>query len=199
MTVEAVNTPLGGIAGQFARLGINVVPNFNQPASSTVDIACAATVSGSMDVTGTLKVGGTAVNATATELNHLDNADRLRKVVKVALAAVDTGGGVFSWQNTEESSAIIILRVVLDVTTASSAACTVNVGTTATSATTSSDNLIDGVDVNSAAGVFDNITEKGTNGKSRQKLADDAWVTASVASGASAGIVGSAYIEYMVA
>lgn len=203
MANQAINRPLGGIVGELAKLGVDVVPDANNPASTTIAFTGPMSIEsgGSLDVESgaSLKIGGTAIGASAAELNHLQYADKMTKVVKVALAAVDTGGGVFAWQNTEESAAIIILRVTLDVTTASSGACTVNVGTTATSATTSSDNLIDGLDVNSAAGVFDNVTDGGTNGKSRQKLADDKWVTGSVATGASAGIVGSAYIEYMVA
>lgn len=123
--------------------------------------------------------------------------DRLPKTAKVALAAVDTGGGVFSWAN-PESSNILISRVMIDVTTAATAACTIDVGHTATSATTSSDTLLDGLDVNSAAGVFDNITNAGTNGKAVQRLASGKWITASKASGATAGIVGYAYITYHV-
>ena len=160
--------------------------------------------------TGQLYQQGTAVTASAeeldilngatvstTELNLPKNADRLEKVAKIALAAVDTAGGVFSWQN-DEGASIIVTGLILDVTTASTGACTLDCGTTATSATTKIDNLIDGLDVNSAAGVFDNITDKGTNGVSRQKLASAKWVTGSVASGASAGIVGFAYIRYIV-
>src|ERR1051326_7948212 len=114
------------------------------------------------------------------------------KVARVALNAVDTGGGVFSWVNLEKG-AIAVTRIEIDVTTKSTAACTIDVGTTATSATTSSDNLTDGLDVGTAAGLFNNIDDKGTNGKSHQRLAAGAWITASKASGASAGIVGTAY------
>lgn len=159
-----------------------------------------------------LAINGTDVTATAAELNlmHgvtattaelnkstlLASADRAVKVKRVALAAVDTAGGVFSWQN-PESSAIIVERICLDVTTKATGACTVDIGTTATSAATLSDNLIDGVDVGTAAGLFNNIDDKGTNGKTRQRLASGKWVTGSVASGASAGIVGYVYIHYI--
>ena len=159
---------------------------------------------------GSLKIDAVEVTATPAELNILHgatvttaelnlikNSDRVVKVAKIALAAVDTGGGVFAWQN-DETSSIIVQRLILDVTTKSTGACTLDCGTTATSATTKIDDLIDGLDVNAAAGVFDNITDKGDNGKSRQKLAAGKWVTGSVASGASAGIVGFAYIEYIV-
>ena len=122
--------------------------------------------------------------------------ERSERVKKVALAAVDTGGGVLSWVN-PESSAIIIVGLTVDVTTQSTGACTVDFGTTATSATTLSDNLIDGVSV-AAVALLSNIDDKGTNGKSRQKLAVGKWITGSVASGASAGLVGNAYIRYYV-
>lgn len=117
---------------------------------------------------------------------------------RVALGALDAAGGVLAWQNPHENS-IIIDRIILDVTTVATAACTIDVGTTATSAATSSDNLIDGLDVNSAAGVFDNLGNAGTNGKTRQKLAAGKWITASKASGAAAGLVGYAYIFYHLA
>jgi hypothetical protein len=126
---------------------------------------------------------------------RLQSDNRPLQVVRVALADADTGGGVLAWQN-PETSTIVIERVEIYTTTASTGAGTIDVGTTATSAATSSDNLIDGLDVNAAAGIFDNITDKGTNGKSRQTLASGKWVTASKATGAMAGLVGYAYLYY---
>jgi hypothetical protein len=118
----------------------------------------------------------------------------LAKVGRAALNPVDTGGGVFAWANPEAVS-ILVTRVVLDVTTPSTGACTVDAGTTATSPTTSSDNLLDGASV-AATGVKDNLDDGGTNGKAKQKLASGKWVTGSVASGASAGLAGYAYVHY---
>ncbi len=141
--------------------------------------------------TGQLKQQGTAIAISATLMNQAV------RVAKVALAAADTAGGILSWVN-PESSAIIIQRILLDITTKATGACTADFGTTAVNATTLSDNLIDGVDIYTAAGVFDNITDKGTDGKSKQKLAAGKWVTGSKASGAAAGTVGFAYIEYIV-
>lgn len=140
-----------------------------------------------IDSSGNFTLGGTTVST----------SNRVVKIAKVALGTTDTAGGIFAWSNPETVS-IIVTRVILDVTTKTTGACTVDVGTTATSATTSSDNLIDGKDINAATGVFDNIEDQGTNGTSRQKLASGKWVTASVASGASAGLVGYAYIEYLL-
>jgi hypothetical protein len=117
------------------------------------------------------------------------------KVAKVALTALDTGGGVLAWANPETGS-ILISRIVIDVTTKSTGACTLDIGSTATSAATSANNLLTGVDVGTAIGVFDNITNKGASGVSVVKLASGKWVTASKASGAAAGLVGFAYIHY---
>jgi len=133
----------------------------------------------------------------AGDVSRFGSGYRHNNIAKVALAALDTGGGVLAWQN-PESVSIIISRIELDVTTAATAAATIDVGTTATSAATSIDNLIDGLDVNAATGVFDNITDKGTNGKSKQKLASGKWVTGSKASGACAGLAGYAYIHYHI-
>lgn len=128
----------------------------------------------------------------------LSTANRITKIAKVALSATaDTSGAILSWVN-PETTAIVITRLVLDITTKSTGACTVDFGTTATTATTLSDNLIDGLDINAAIGTFDNITDKGTNGRSRQKLAVGKWLTGSTASGAVAGTVGFAYIEYFL-
>ena len=107
----------------------------------------------------------------------------------------DTAGAVFNWMNIENGS-IIIDRVIIDVTTAATGACTLDIGTTDTSAATSSDTLIDGVDVNAATGTFDNIEDGGTNGKSTKKLSTVKWITASKASGATAGLVGKWYVHY---
>ncbi|MCE2405793.1 MAG: hypothetical protein J4F43_11655 [Dehalococcoidia bacterium] len=120
------------------------------------------------------------------------------KCAGVALTAADSKGGVMRWQNPEDS-AIVITRVVLDVTSKTGAACTLDVGV-ARSGNISSDNLIDGLDVGAAAGPFDNIADKGVNGKERQRL--DAkggttdYVTASKATGATGGLAGNAYIFY---
>lgn len=115
--------------------------------------------------------------------------------VKVALAALDTAGGVLSWLN-PTGVAIIVSKVILDVTTKSTGACTLDVGTTVVSATTKVDNLADGLDVGTAAGLFGLADQAGANGKAQAKLAAGGWVTASMDSGAAAGLVGSAYISF---
>ncbi len=118
------------------------------------------------------------------------------KTVKIPLAGgVDSPCGLLAWQN-PEAVAVIVTGLVLDVTTKATGACTASFGTAA-SGTTSSANLIDTLDVGTAAGTFDNNTEKGANGKTRQRLAAGAFVTGSRASGASAGLAGYAYITFI--
>ncbi len=145
-----------------------------------------------IDVKG-IRFKGSEITASTAEINR----GALKKVTG-ALANVDTGGGVFSWQNPETSD-ILVEHVALVVTTKATGACSVDVGTTATNATTLSDNLIDGMDVNAAAGTFTNAESGGTNGKHAQRLAKGKWVTASVvADGASAGLVGTYEVYYRV-
>ena len=134
---------------------------------------------------GGFSLAGTALAFTAAQFNQVMAAfgtvtfDRGVKIARVALGTTATAGGVFAWQNPEASS-ILIHRVLIDVTT----------GDTGLTAPMSL--------VNAGIGLFDNITEKGSNGKSRQKLASGKWVTASQASGAIAGIVGYGYVVYSV-
>lgn len=161
------------------------------------------TESGStFNVAGTFQMAGVGVTATAAQLNSTSrisaNASRLPQIAKIALAAVDTGGGVFSWVN-PEAVAINVLRVDVEVDTIATGACSIDVGITAVSATTQSDTLIDGLDIHTATGVFTTIDQAGTNGKSRGQVAIGGWITATKDSGASAGIVGNAFIQYYLA
>lgn len=124
------------------------------------------------------------------------------KVGVLALAGATihaAAGGVVAWQN-PEGARIIITREILDVTTVSTGACTLDSGVTATSAATSSDTLLDGIDVNSATGVFDSMNaalDSGANAKA-QALASGGWVTVDEKTGDATGLVGNLYIFYIV-
>jgi hypothetical protein len=133
-----------------------------------------------------------------TDRDTIYPARQLACVVKIPLAGATihaATNGILAWANPEPVS-IIITRVLLDITTIATAACTFDIGTTAVSATTTSDNLLTGVDAHAATGLFDNITDKGTNGKSKQKLASGKWVTLDEKTGDATGLVGNLYIEY---
>lgn len=116
--------------------------------------------------------------------------------LKAALTAVTgtAAGGCLKLQNPEGAD-LIITRVVLDITTKSTGAATVDAGVDDDGAT-SNDTLLDGLDVGTAAGTFDNIENQGTNGKAAVKWPTGYYVVIT-ASASLAGLVGNAYIEYI--
>ena len=128
-----------------------------------------------------------------------DVAPAALKCAKASLGSSDARGGVLAWRN-PETGPIIVVRLIIDRTASSSAVCTVDFGS-ASRGNRSSDNLIDGLDVNTANGVEDNIEHKGANGKSMQRL--DAkggrtdYIAGSKATGEAAGLAGHAYIFYV--
>ena len=115
---------------------------------------------------------------------------------RLDLTASDSAAGVFTWQNPNPFNCNVV-RVILYVSNEATGACTVDIGTT--SSVASSDNLLDGVDVGTAVAVFDNVdaTDQGTSGRSQRLLTQGSYVTGSVASGASAGLEGSVVIEWV--
>lgn len=115
--------------------------------------------------------------------------------LKVPLTAVTdiTAGGVLKLTNPEGVD-LIITRLVLDVTTPSSGAATVDAGVHATGAS-SVDNLIDGQSV-ATAGVFDNVSHGGTNGKAVARWAAGSVLTIT-ASATLAGLVGFAHVQFI--
>ena len=155
---------------------------------------------------GQLQIAGTAVTATAAELNAsaaaggaLHPLDRAIKCDVVAIAgAALHAANLTLWQAPADA---IVLGVLLDVTTVATGACTVDIGYTASTATTSSDTMLDGVDVNAAVALFDSrnhALDSGANAKA-QKAASGKWITADEASGDATGLVANAYIFYVLA
>lgn len=123
-----------------------------------------------------------------------------KKIAYLALAGGAGSSGVFAaWQN-PEGARIIVTRAILDITTQSSGASTLDVGVTATSATTSVDTLLDGVS-GAAVAVFDSMDpalDSGANAHA-QSLASGKWVTVAEATGDVTALVGTLRIEYYVA
>ena len=133
-----------------------------------------------------------------TELDSIQTTMDKLKVASGVLAAGNANAFAFAWQN-PESTAILVHRVLINLTAAGGTGSSViNVGTGAT-ATTASDNLIDGPDINTT-NLFDNITDKGSNGKSKQKM--DAmggttdYVTGQILVANAASLAGKYYIFY---
>lgn len=128
-------------------------------------------------------------------------ARRVSQVVKVPLsgATIHAGtGGVVAWA-IPSTCAIMIERVVLDVTTAATdGVCTLDIGYTASSATTTSDSLLDGVDVGAGVAVYDSMNaalDSGANAKA-QKGAAGKWITIDEKTGDATGLVANLYIHY---
>ncbi len=119
-------------------------------------------------------------------------------VTFAASGAVTTAGGVFAWRPEDQSRAHYVTALIMDVTTKSSGAGTVDIGIGA-NATTLSDTLIDGVDVGTATIVANSQKHAGTNGMGMVKLPAGSSVTASCATGDTTGMVASVYIEYIAA
>ena len=123
------------------------------------------------------------------------------KVSKGILKGGAANAFAFAWQN-PESSNIIVSRVVVDVTTKGAVAgALLDVGPGATAAT-NSDTLIDGLDIATATITADNITNKGTNGRSVCKLDEKggttAYITGKILIQAATALAGKYYIYYTV-
>ncbi|TAK98948.1 MAG: hypothetical protein EPO08_17750 [Rhodospirillaceae bacterium] len=133
------------------------------------------------------RAGGPKTPTAATQAKY-----RLATVAVVPLGIAAGNGGVVSWQPDNNGIDYIISAVDLDITSAQSGQ-TVNIGTAA-NGSTSSANLLDTLSI-AATGTFDNTTDKGTNGKSRQHLTAGQFITAT-ASGTPASLAGNLYITY---
>ncbi len=93
----------------------------------------------------------------------------------------------------------LILRAVLDVTTKSTSAATVDIGLATASATTAGDSLLDGVDVGTVEAVFDSMDaslDLGANAKA-QSLASGKWVTVHEVADTT-GMVAKLYITFIL-
>jgi len=137
-----------------------------------------------------------------TELDSLVATDAAGlKIVKGTLTAGAANAFALAWQN-PESSKILVTRVMLRIETAGGTATSViDVGPGA-SATTHSDTLIDGLDINQT-GIFDNITNKGSNGLAIGCVLDEKdgttdYITGQILTEAASALVGKYYIFYTV-
>ena len=118
------------------------------------------------------------------------------KVATVALSAADTSGttagALFSWQNTEGGS-IFVQQVLMDITTATSGACTVDIGYEAT-VSAAQNHVFDGLDLSAIDLV--SSTDKVSTAIGGVKVGDDEFIHGTNASGDSTGLVGNVYIQY---
>lgn len=114
------------------------------------------------------------------------------------IAGGNVGAFAFNWQN-PHSHKILITRKLLHLTVAGgTAGGELDVGVAAGTGV-HSDNLIDGLDPDQT-GVFDNIEDKGANGKSRQIVDENGgandWITCQILLQNEGALDGKFYIEY---
>lgn len=129
-------------------------------------------------------------------------AERFTFTEKVAFSGTaSTAGSVFGW-TAPTGADVIVTRVCLNITTQSATAgCVLDVGTTTTSLTTKSDDLLDGLVATgtAAVGAWDNVDDQGTNGQSCVTLAAGGYITCSATGSKATSLAGNAYITYVVA
>jgi len=119
------------------------------------------------------------------------------KLVKVPLIAIAThaAGDHFSWKNPEGGD-ILLESFTVQVTTEADGSATCDYGIAA-NGTTTSDNLLDGINIGAAAISGSQGDQGGTNGKANQVMASSEYITGD-ASATSVGLVGYAYIKYVI-
>jgi len=119
------------------------------------------------------------------------------KIVKVPLVAIAShaAGDHFAWANPEGGD-ILVESFTVQVTTEATGAATCDYGIAA-DGTTGSDTLLDGIDIGTAAISGSQGDSGGTNGVANQVMSSSEWITGD-ASADSSGVVGFAYIKYVV-
>jgi hypothetical protein len=161
---------------------------------------------------GTLKanaihLAGTLLSFTAAQFNQIMAAfgtvtfDRGVKVARVALVGttIHAASGFAAWQNPEAGD-ILILDAHLVTSVVSTGAGTIDVGTTPTSATTTSDNIFDGIDAAAAVPAYYSMRNDALDSAANveiKALATGKWVTIDEKTGDLTGFVGVLYIKYI--
>jgi hypothetical protein len=138
------------------------------------------------------------VLASATEINDAGRFSGYSRVSAATLAGAAAADDiVFAWENPEDS-AVIVYRVIVDITTAGgTAGALIDIGSAA-DAVTGSDDLIDGANANAEA-AYDNLDDQGTNGKSKQKVPIGEFITGQIKIEKAEALEGTAYIYYTTA
>lgn len=144
-----------------------------------------------------IATGGSIKFEAGGTLNYEDSTgNRPYLIKKAALGVVSGGGGILSQQLSTGTACIVHNFVVHIDTVMSGTGGTADFGVAA-SATATSANLIDALNLKAATGVFDSHEDGGTNGRTRQLCAAGGYVVGHLKTGvAPTGLVGNAYIHY---
>lgn len=121
------------------------------------------------------------------------NTTREPLITVLAITGSSSSSNVFAYTGNPWGVSVIIKKAILYITTNSTGASTVDIGVGA-SASTADDTLMDGLSA-ATAGLFDNVTNKGTNGLPQKLWTSSQFVTVKEASGDVDGLVASLYLE----
>jgi hypothetical protein len=149
---------------------------------------------GELSIKGQFFIPSGEILASADEVNDSGRFSHYQRAAAGNLASGNADAFSFAWKN-PESVPIIVTRVVVNVTKAGgTAGSVIDVGSAA-DATTTSDNLIDGADLNAVA-VYDNIDDQGADGESKQIIDVDEYVTGQILTENAAALEGTFTIYY---
>jgi len=143
---------------------------------------------------------GTDLEKIATELGLIGtDLNANTKTVKGALTADVSGNFAFTWQN-PESVAILVTRVIIDVTTAGGTGSSLlDVGVVANATSTAAD-IIDNLDLNADA-VTDHLLVGGAGAGGVHRVAANGgasdWITGKIIDKDASSLVGNYYIDYI--
>lgn len=122
---------------------------------------------------------------------------------QVIIEAISLVGNTIQLANTDVWVApanCIILQCLLNITTKSSGASTLNIGYNTTSGQ-NTDTMFDGIDTGTAIGFYDSLitADAGTNALVKaQKAASGKYLVATAATGNTNGMLGTLYITYIL-
>lgn len=155
-------------------------------------------IAGEAKLTGRVFLASGEMFASAPELNNAAIYSRTQKVFEGSLSAAAAADDiVFSWTN-PEGKAVIVTRVIVHVTTAGgTATATLDVGSAA-DATTGSNNLITGADIDTTA-AYDNLDIAGDGVATFQIVPDGESVNGQAKTEKAEALEGKYYIFYVVA
>lgn len=127
-------------------------------------------------------------------MKQFGNDDAEMLVRRISIPAVSGNPTVVASLANPFGMDVIITKAVLDSTVVAGAACTLDIGIAA-DGTTSNDTIMDGLDVNAATGLFDNVTNKGTNGKPQVVWGAAQFLNVCKASGNANALVAALFVE----
>ena len=172
---------------------LTIVESGGEITSQSVgDKSLMSTAADSTSIEVSSSTGKLGLVARGSSLSNGAQRDQVSKFagtwLQGSLVASDAAGGIISLQNSFGTN-LIVTRMVIYLTATNGETMTIDVGI-GSGASTSYNTLIDGLNVNSETGAFDNIKDKGDSGEEIHLWTSAHYITASKATGSAASIAG---------